>query len=172
MMYLMPAPSQDAPSAVAAEMVSSYPEFQHLKDGEARIEFLFALDPVVRNGRQVLGEVHLPTVQGRLKGVFDWLLGKLLDGTPDFLILLDFAYWDESDARMREILVFHELCHCIQKSDKDGDPRFDEDGRPVWGLIAHTVEEFSSTVRRYGSYSEEIKEFISAAGIGDGKTKT
>lgn len=164
-MYAVPdASDQTGPYAICARLVRDYPEFDHLKEGDARIEFLLCGVETLRGGRQVLGEVHLPTVQGRLKGVFDWLLLRLFEETPDFLVVLDQAYWDEADGRQREILVFHELCHCVQKSDKQGEPRFDEEGRPVWGLMGHDVEEFTATVSRYGAYSPEIVEFIQAAG--------
>lgn len=46
-------------------------------------------------------------------------------------------------------LVEHELLHFAQKT-KDGEPRFDEDGRPELAKRGHDVGEFVSVVERYG----------------------
>jgi len=116
----------------------------------------------------VLGTAYMPMVQGELRDCFEWLLTSLLGRWPDFLIIVDREYWEESDARGREILVYHELLHCIQKVDQYGTPRFDkQSGRPIWGLRGHDVEEFSATVRRYGSWNDDIKLFVAAARDGD-----
>lgn len=153
------------PADIAARLIAECPEFQHLIDGEACIRFLLDTDETIKQGKRVVGSANLPTVQGGLKGVFDWLINRLFDGPKvDFLIILEHDYWEAADEKTREILIFHELCHCIHKRDKDGDPRYDEDGRPCWGIIAHDVEEFNATVRRYGAYSDDIKAFIEAAG--------
>lgn len=148
---------------IASNLIGELKEFEHLKDGEAVIAFLLDSVPQVRHGKSILGTAHMPDVQGRLRDVFRWSIEQTLGYSPDFIITLDQEYWDGADERMREILVFHELSHCVQKVDRDGEARFDEDGGPVWGLVSHDVEEFSATVRRYGAYSPEIREFIEAA---------
>ena len=140
-----------------------YEEFIHLRDGDARVEFLLVGDEIIRSGRQVLGEVHIPTVQGKLRGVFEWMLEQQFDSVPDFLVMLDQSYWDESGRNDREILIFHEMCHMIHKTDADGELRYDEDGNPVWGIVGHDVEEFVATVARYGAYSDELRRFLEAA---------
>jgi len=128
-------------------------------------------EPVIKQGRQVLGAVHMPTVQGQLKGVFAWMLLNTFGRLPDFLVLLDKDFWcgegdRPEDDRVREILMYHEMCHMVHKVDLDGEPRFSESGKPVFGLQAHDVEEFANTVKRYGAYSAEIEEFIEAAKAG------
>lgn len=157
--------AKDAPPAIAARMIAKYKEFAHLKDGEAVIAFLMDTEEEHRHGKRILGTAHLPEVQGRLRGVFTWAIQRTLGIDPDFIITLDMNYWEQADANMRDILVFHELSHCVQKLDRDGEPRFDEDGSPVWGIKGHDVEEFVSTVARYGAYSEDIRLFISAAAV-------
>lgn len=142
------------------------PEFEHLRDGEAVVDFLLRDGEEIKQGRLVLGAVHLPGVQGQLKPVFDWMLRNLLGRSPDFLVILDRDYWLGADERSREILMYHEMCHMIQKVDADGEPRFDDEGRPVFGLIGHDVEDFIAVVRRYGAYSDEIRQFIAAATEG------
>lgn len=167
MSYRRPTTADDLPATYAAKLLK-LPEFEHLRDGEAYIEWLFRLEPERRGGRDVLGTVHMPQVQGQLKDVFLWMLTELFGRLPDFLVVLDLEYWEACDARLREILVYHELCHAIQKVDREGSPRFDEEGRPVWGLRGHDVEEFSAVVRRYGAWNPDIKEFLAAVSEHDG----
>ena len=47
--------------------------------------------------------------------------------------------------------------------DREGAPRFDDEGRPVWGLQGHDVEEFAAVVRRYGAHNPDIQRFLAAA---------
>ncbi|HET7674631.1 MAG TPA: putative metallopeptidase [Gammaproteobacteria bacterium] len=144
------------------------PEFGHLLEGEAVVDFLLSAAPVVQAKKQVLGACHLPMVQGKLRGVFLWMLERTLDRMPDFLVTLDMEFWAEVDDRQREILVYHEMKHMIHDTDRDGELRFDEDGNPIWALIGHDIEEFTDTVARYGAYSEELQVFLSAAGRKEG----
>jgi hypothetical protein len=163
--YILP-PDGDIHPRVYFERLVGLPEHVHLKDGNAAVDFLLATDPVIKAGRQVLGMAHLPKVQGHLKGVFTWMLQRTFGRLPDFLITLDREYWEEGDDLDREILMYHEMCHCIHAVDREGELRYDEDGNPVWALRAHDVEEFEATVRRYGPYSPEIRRFIEAAQEG------
>ncbi len=141
-------------------------DHMHLYEGEAEVDFLLVAEEIVFGSKQVLGMVHMPTVQGKLKGVFTWMLLNTFGRIPDFLVLLDKDYWRGEGDLAREILMFHEMCHMVHKEDRDGEPRYDESGRPVFGLVGHDVEEFSKTVARYGAYSPEIREFIAAAESG------
>jgi hypothetical protein len=153
------------PDAIAGKLIKGLPEFAHLLEGEARIGWLFHRREIVRGGATVLATVHLPKVQGQLKDVFDWLLFERL-GELDFLVLVWADFWSGASAREREILVYHELCHMVHKEDADGEPRFSEDGRPIFGTRAHDVEEFQAVVRRYGAYSEDLQAFVKAAKQG------
>lgn len=153
----------EGPVKYYEKLLQQCDEFEHLVDGEARIEFLYRINPLIMQGKLVLGAVHLPKVQGQLKGVFEWMLMRQFDEMPDYLIILDFENWDESSEIQKEILIYHELCHTCNKESADGEQRFDDEGRAVFGLIDHDVNEFIATVARYGSYNQEIKEFIDAA---------
>jgi hypothetical protein len=154
------------PATIAARLLE-LEEHQHLKDHDATIDWLIRNEPKCKGGRRVLGTAYIPMVQGELRDCFEWLLSALLGRWPDFLIVIDREYWEQADARAREILVYHELSHCVQKFDAYGAPRFHKDGRPMWGLRGHDVEEFTATVKRYGSWSDEIKLFVAAAREGD-----
>lgn len=47
-------------------------------------------------------------------------------------------------------LIEHELYHLAQMKDKEGQPKFDEENRPVLTTRAHDVSEFINVVKRYG----------------------
>lgn len=153
--------------AIISERVLQMPEHRHLLENEARIEWLFRADPLIKAGRQVLGTCHMPSVQGSLRDFFVWMCARLFGHLPDFLIILDKGYWDEATAREKEILCFHELAHAQQAVDKYGEPRFDgQTGRAVFSIKSHDVEEFTSVVARYGAWNSEIQAFIAAARDG------
>ena len=158
--------AHNSPPEIAVRIIKEYKEFEHLKDGEAIIVFLMDTEEEQQHGKRILGRCHLPQVQGKLRGVFAWAIESLFGFDPDFIITLDLGYWEDASDEMREILVFHELSHCAHKIDRDGEPMFNEDGRPIFSVAPHDVEEFVSTVARYGAYSEDIRLFMMAAGGG------
>lgn len=162
-LFQVPEPGELHP-AHYFERCLRYPEHEHIRDGEPAFQFLYRTQPLVRGGRQVLGSVHMPTVQGQLRDVFAWMLEQTFGTLPDFLVILDRDYWTSCTDREREILMFHELSHVEQKLDKWGAPRIDRDtGKPVFGLVGHDVEEFTAVVRRYGAWNPELAAFIEAA---------
>ena len=162
--YQLPDPDNH-PGAVALELLK-LPEFGHLRDGEAKIEWLMRKFEKIKAGRRVLGTCYMPMVQGELRDMFEWLLYDLFKILPDFLIVIDNEYWQEAGARDREILVYHELMHCGQKVDQYGEPKFTREGLPCWAILGHDVEEFVAVVRRYGAHSGDIQRFIEAAEAG------
>lgn len=175
MSYFLPVerPDIDNPEVFYLRLLK-LAEHAHIVEAEARVEFLMRTHAEVKGGRQVLGTVFRPDVQGRLREVFQWLLedkfGGLGEGDRpiDYLIVLDAEWWMDADERDREILVYHEMCHIQPAYDKMGAQRFDRDtGLPVLTLAGHDVEEFSAVVRRYGAYSRDIRDFIGAASEGD-----
>jgi len=166
-MYSVPGDEDVNPRAYYDQLLADCPEHSDLADGEAVVDFLFVRDPVVMQGREVLGAVHLPAVQGKLKKVFLWMIISLFGRLPDFLVTIDKQYWDSGSEIDQEILIYHEMCHMIHQVNNEGELRFDLYGNPIWGLRGHDVEEFTQTVQRYGAYSNEIREFINAANRKD-----
>lgn len=156
-------PDPDNHPALTAGRVLRMPEHVHLQENEIEIDWLMRCAEKVKGGRQVLGTVFEPKVQGELKDLFEFMLERLLGRLPRFLVVLDDAYWSKATTLQREILVFHELSHIRQKLDKFGAPRFDKDGLPVYGLHGHDVEEFTQVVARYGAWSDDIRAFVRAA---------
>lgn len=156
-------PDADNHPATIAARVMRMPEHRHLVDNEIEVDYVMRNHEKTKAGRIVLGSVHEPTCQGEMAPLFEWMLERLLGQLPRFLVILDSAYWEQADDLQREILVFHELAHIRQKLDKYGAPRFDKDGLPVYGLVGHDVEEFTSVVARYGAHNADIAAFIKAA---------
>lgn len=166
-------PGMPQPAEVYLRLLD-LPEHSHIREAEARVEFLMRGHAEVKGGRQVLGTVFRPDVNGRLREVFTWMLEEMFgpgddsgddaERPPiDFLVVLDAEYWLDGDDRDREILMYHELCHIQPAFDKNGAQRFDrETGLPVLTLAGHDVEEFKAVVERYGAYSEDIRQFVAA----------
>jgi Putative phage metallopeptidase len=156
------------PAVIADQLLKSLPEFVDLVDGEATIDWLFKRDEKIRGGRQILGAVHMPKVPGELNPCFGWMLERVFGRKPDFLVILDRNYWLEPSEthaaipHLREILVYHELTHCIHQVDREGGKRYDHDERPIWGLRGHDVEEFTAVARRYGAWNTELESFCAA----------
>lgn len=156
-------PGTDNHPGTIADRVMLMPEHQHLVDNEIDVDWLMRNFEKIKGGREVLGSVHEPTCQGELAPMFEWMVERLFGRLPRFLVILDAEYWAAATDLQREILIFHELAHIRQKVDKYGAPRFDKDGRPVYGLSGHDVEEFTSVVARYGAHNDDIATFLNAA---------
>jgi hypothetical protein len=155
-------PAADAhPGTIAARLIE-LPEHAHIKENGITIEYLMCREAKRHQGRQIAGAVHLPTVQGKLKDLFEMLLGRFFGGLPQFLMIIDEAWWGDASEIEREALVFHELKHIQQELDKDGEPKFDRDGNPVFALRDHDVAAFNSEVARYGAWSEDLQRFAVA----------
>lgn len=161
--FEMAGEGEDEPRELAARLVADCEEFAHLRLGEPLILFLMRRAPKLKAGRWVLGEICLPRFMGALAPVGSWLLAKACGGsTPDFLMLLDAEWWHGADSKRRAALIHHELKHIGHARDGDGEPKFNDDGEPVWALEAHDVEEFKDTVRRFGAWSPDIPPFVDA----------
>src|SRR3954468_9094121 len=158
-----PEPDEPHPREIADRLVAGLEEFAHLRLGQPTIMILFRCAPKVKAGRRVLGEACLPRFMGALSAVGTWLLAKACgDTVPDFLILIDAEWWGCAGPQERAALLHHELKHCGHARDRDGEPRFDEDGNPIWAIEAHDLTEFQDTVRRYGAWSPDIAPFAAA----------
>lgn len=163
----MAAEGEHEPKEIAARLVAECHEFMDLRMGEPAILFLMRASPKIKAGKWVLGETCLPRFMGGLSPVGAWLLAKACGGTsPDFLMLIDSAWWREADANQRAALIHHELKHIVIATDPEGEKRFDDDGNPQWSLGGHDLEEFRDTVRRFGAWAPDIRPFINAAREG------
>ncbi len=156
-------PEGDAHPAIIFERLIDLPEHQHFRDDGIAVEFLYRIAPKIKAGKQQLGMMALPTVQGQFKDLFEQLLCQFFGRMPHFLCILDQEFWLAADQVTREALLEHELCHVRQEVTKTGELRFDQDGNPVYGIVGHDIEEFNYIVRKYGAWQPDIAAFISAA---------
>ncbi len=150
------------PRPIIARLVEEFPEFALLRDGKPVIWPIFRDDLVMRGGKQTLGMLAMPQFQGVLARLAAWLLAEMA-GPVDFIMVLDRKWWEEATDREREALIFHELAHAGQAKDRDGEPRFNDDGLPVWCILEHDVTAFHSEVRRYGAWHADLQTFLAAA---------
>jgi len=112
--------------------------------------------PEVRlHGSQKWAIVAIPSVQGPLSRLFDWMLAQLCAPLleweeADFVVLIDAAIWSTLDAVRQERLIYHELCHVVARENEYGVPKLDAEGRPMLRLVPHDAEFFHDEVERYG----------------------
>lgn len=78
-------------------------------------------------------------------------LGRWFGELPDFVITIQAHAAMQMDDASFCALVEHELYHCAQALNEYGEPRFRRDGRPIFSMRAHDVEEFVGIVERYGA---------------------
>lgn len=148
--------------------LSNY-DHEHLFGGAARIGFLWTTERFAKKGRRVLGTAQLgePTGQAWSAGRQRQQLVRWFGAVPDFLVTLDAWFVREATEAGRVpdalALIEHELYHCGQDTTADGDPRFDRDGEPVWGIRPHDVEEFGGVIRRYGIEASAAGPLVEAA---------
>ena len=161
--FTLPPDGEHEPKEIAGRLVGDLEEFRDLRHGDAVILFLMRTDPKVKAQRAILGEMCLSRFQGTLAPLASWLLAKVCGEVPDFIMLLDAQWWEQAPPIAREALVYHELLHATIKRDREGEPRFTDEGLPVWDLVGHDVEEFDAVVRRYGAWQPHIAAFLRAA---------
>ena len=111
-----------------------------------------------KQGRHVLGTLGKPA----FGDVGNWLLARVCNGLPDYVMILDLAWWLGADRFHRCALVHHELKHAGFKKDTEGDQVFTADGDPIWVIEPHDLEEFNDTVRRFGAWKGDISSFMAA----------
>ena len=149
-------------------------EHAHLES--ATLGFLWANGLNEAAGRRVIGQCEL-VAQGVRK---TWagqrqalLLRRLFGHLPDFVITIDAEQAQSLSDRQFCALIEHELCHAGQALDEGGAPRFTKQGRPVFAMRPHDIEEFTSVARRYGAWSPALQAFsaalASAPEISDGR---
>ena len=161
--FSVPETEGPASPSVIAERLMRFPEHKHLVEHEIRIAYLFRHEVKNSGGKVVLGSVHEPSCQGAMRPLFEWMIERLFGYRPDFLMILDRGFWVSVTAQTREALVHHELMHIQQKLDEYGEPRFNRvTGEPLYHLVAHDIEEFNETARRYGAWSPAISDFMEA----------
>jgi hypothetical protein len=145
----------------------------------ARLLYIRSEREVMLHGHPAAAYICRPRVQGAMSAFVEDLVAGFardqFDGhDPDFIVRVDAALWDAlgtqtepasdfyralhlqtfADADWsigQERLVFHELLHLYQRTDKDGALKFsEEDGRPMLALRPHDAELFHGELESYG----------------------
>ncbi|HQS96701.1 MAG: hypothetical protein B7Y36_19000 [Novosphingobium sp. 28-62-57] len=163
------APADDLREWISATFIDaegelSNPDHAHL--AEASIGVLWTNCDNSRNMRSVIGQAELmpPMAMGKwqraraIQQIEEWF-----DGLPDFLLTFSAPSAATMDDASFCALVEHELYHCAQKLDRYGMLAFNKEGKPVFAIRGHDVEEFVGVVSRYGAGASGVSEMVEAA---------
>lgn len=145
------------------------PEHAHLQ--AARIGMLWTTAPCSHQQRTIIGSAEIPQPRGRLwtKARQEYQLTQWFGALPDFVITVFAGFARFAEDASFCALIEHELYHAGQAKDEYGAPRFRKsDGRPIWALRSHDVEEFVGVVRRYGARASgrATEDLVAAANRG------
>lgn len=142
-------------------------EHSHLL--EARVGVLWSNIPVSRRGTPIAGTASIPRPHPALsaydKQVSKWFLRTFFGIEPlDFLITLDAPYAHRCDDVNFCALAKHELIHCDQARDEEGERRFTKkEFKPIFCIRGHDVEEQIAVVRDFGPVGRNVSDFVKAA---------
>src|ERR1700681_1908389 len=129
------------------------PEHAHLE--AATVGALWTNVPNAKHGRDIVEQAELgkPNALGKwAKARASQQIATWFGCVPDFIITLDASYWLNATEIEVCALLDHELCHCAQALDSNGEPKFLKDGTAAYAIKSHDVEQFVSIVRRYGAF--------------------
>ena len=126
--------------AIAKTLIPSY----HPDLATARFKYVF---------KEKAGKKGGKTVYGTVKKMSDLMI-FLID--CDYLMEVALDAWNPLDANKRTALVDHLLERCIGEEDE-------ETAEMKWKLREPDVQEFSSILRRHGTWNEDLVGFISVA---------
>ena len=142
----------------------------HLRD--AHLVAVWTWQQNRRKMREVTATAEIPRPMGggwtrsrHQELIQEWAGLAHYEPIPDFLLTFYAPHCARLDDASWCALVEHELYHCAQALDEYGAPRFTRQGRPVFAIKGHDVEEFVGVVRRYGSgaTSGQTGELVRAA---------
>jgi hypothetical protein len=150
---------------VAEDAAERNPDHDHLR--EADIACLWTNVEYADGLVRIAGTAELVKPSGK-----PWPKARAVDHlcllfgrVPDFLLTFSAPLAAEASDAAWCALVEHELYHCGQKLDRDKLPKFDPEGKPVWAMQRHDVEEFIGVVERYGvgACHENVRKMVQAA---------
>lgn len=139
-----------------------YPEFAFL----AEVEIFLAMtdETITKAGKDILGMVTIPMHQSTASRLLWAMLeDEALGRHPDLYMILDEAWWRDADNESRVALIYHELYHVRQKTNRHGEPLYDnETGRPQVKLVGHDVEEFAEVLAKFGDWQGDYARMSEA----------
>jgi hypothetical protein len=130
---------------MAKKLIPQY----HPELATARIDYVFISEASMKNGRPVRGKVR------KLSGYVEHRIEN------DFAIEIALDLWNSADAHSRMALVDHLLERCTGEEDEE------DAGAPMkWKLRTPDVEEFTSILKRYGAWNDDLKSFVGVESKG------
>jgi hypothetical protein len=141
---------------LASELLKQYDTHKPLVVVGVEIDFVFARadvdekgklvnDALTKNGIKALGITRKMPLKDRAMG------------RGDAEVALDGDWWIKATAEQQAALLDHELTHLEVKSDKHGNVKYDDLGRPQLNLRKHDIEVgwFKCIAERHGEASLE-----------------
>jgi hypothetical protein len=130
----------DNVQAIAQRLIPNY----HPELATARIKYIFVDKASAKNGRPTLGKVR------RVSGALEFLL------ECDFIVEVALDQWNEKTERQRQALIDHLLERCVGEEDE-------QSGEMKWSTREPDVHEFSTILRRHGTWNDDLSTFASVA---------
>lgn len=149
-------------------LIETVTDHEHLQ--MATVGYVFRDDEIRRHGKVVVAEAilceRILQADKRWGRMVKWTIQRILGvELPTFLVLIDRNLWEGYDADQRLALVDHELRHCAQAVEDDGEtPKFTKDGDPVWTIKGHDLEAFCGEVTFSGLWTPELLDMAIAIG--------
>lgn len=144
------------------------PDHAHLAD--AYIGVLWTTAGNTRQGRRIIGQAEFGEPQGSMGKWAKARARQQVEGwfgsVPDFIMTLDAYYCSGCNDVEFCALVEHEMFHMCQQLDEFGDPKFHKNGKPIFAMRGHDVNEFIGVVRRYGPVDPATAALVAAANRG------
>lgn len=154
-------------SFIAEDSIRCNPHHKHLR--RAKIGYLWTNVKYIKGMKQVVGQAELgtppPSLSRWAKAQWEWQNYQWFGFQPDFRVTLCAPYVEQVEALVFCAVFEHELYHCGQRV-KNKFPMFRKsDGKPIFGLRRHDVEEFVGIMERYGveAGAGDSKRFVEAA---------
>lgn len=126
----------------------------HAHLAQASLGVLWTNAENTRQTKRIVGTAEIPQFRGSsgwTKARQEHQMQEWFGELPDFVLTFDAIYCGQASDREFCSLVDHEMRHCVQATDEFGEPRFNKTtGRPIFGVKAHDVEEFTAVVSRFG----------------------
>lgn len=135
----------EAVAKLAKKLIPQY----HPELATARIDYIFISEASMKNGRPVRGKVR------KLSGYVEHRIEN------DFVLEIALDLWNQADANSRTALVDHLLERLTGDEDEN------DAGAPMkWKLRCPDVEEFTSILKRYGAWNDDLKSFVGVESKG------
>jgi hypothetical protein len=125
---------------IAQQLIGSH----HPELATARFRFVFKEKAGKKGGKTVYGTVK------KCSDLMIFLIGA------DYLMEVALDAWNPLDGAKRTALVDHLLERCLAEDDE-------ESGETTFKLREPDVQEFSSILRRHGTWNDDLVNFVSVA---------